>query len=87
MILYGCGRLSGQLEVRVSRLPGKWPEPNSTYFPEPPKSLSTLRGLESRAKIFAPSSRRGSFSVDSPLYRTGLPFKWVLTSPASYISN
>src|SRR6266853_4476213 len=37
---------------------------------ENPKSLPTLHGLESRAKIFAPSSRRGSFSLDSPLYRT-----------------
>src|ERR1700675_5028280 len=39
---------------------------------ENPKSLPTLRGLESLAKIFAPSSRRGSFSLDSPLYRTRL---------------
>jgi len=34
-----------------------------------PKSLPTLHGLESRAQIFAPSSRRGVFSLDSPLYR------------------
>src|SRR5580692_9729703 len=40
---------------------------------ENPKSLPTLHGLESRAKIFAPSSRRGVFSLDSPLYRTRLP--------------
>src|ERR1700722_1412797 len=26
--------------------------------------------------MFAPSSRRGSFSLDSPLYRTPLPEKW-----------
>jgi hypothetical protein len=31
-----------------------------------------LHGLESQAKIFAPSSRRGVFSLDSPLYRTRL---------------
>jgi hypothetical protein len=37
---------------------------------ENPKSLPTLHGLESLAKIFAPSGRRGSFSLDSPLYRT-----------------
>ena len=43
---------------------------------ENPKSLPTLPGLESRAKIFAPSSRRGVFSLDSPLYRTRLPKKW-----------
>src|SRR6267378_2615505 len=43
---------------------------------ENPKSLPTLHGLESRAKIFAPSSRRGVFSLDSPLYRTRLPEKW-----------
>jgi len=40
---------------------------------ENPKSLPTLRGLESRATTFALSSRRGSFSLDSPLYRTRLP--------------
>src|SRR6266478_1639403 len=39
---------------------------------ENPKNRSTLHGLESRAKIFAPSSRRGIFSLDSPLYRTWL---------------
>jgi hypothetical protein len=39
---------------------------------ENPKSLPTSHGLESRAKIFAPSSRRGVFSLDSPLYRTRL---------------
>jgi|SRR5450755_2409667 hypothetical protein len=44
---------------------------------ENPKSLPTLRGLESWATIFAPSSRRGSFSLDSPLYRTRLPDKWI----------
>src|SRR5450755_4040811 len=43
---------------------------------ENPKSLPTLRGLESWATIFAPSSRRGSFSLDSPLYTTRLPDKW-----------
>src|ERR1700730_8302039 len=40
---------------------------------EKTKSLPTLHGLESRTQICAPSSRRGSFSLDSPLYRT-LPF-------------
>src|SRR5271166_6092594 len=40
---------------------------------ENPRSLPKLRGLESLANIFAPSSRRGSFSLDSPLYRTPLP--------------
>jgi hypothetical protein len=40
---------------------------------ENPKSLPTLHGLERRAKIFAPSSRREGFSLDSPLYRTPLP--------------
>jgi hypothetical protein len=35
------------------------------------QSLPTLRGLESTAKIAAPSSRRGSFSLDSPFHRTG----------------
>ena len=40
---------------------------------ENPKSLPTLHGLESQAKTFAPSSRRGVFSLDSPLYRTPLP--------------
>jgi hypothetical protein len=44
---------------------------------ENPKSLPTLRGLESRAQICAPSGRRRSFSLDSPLYRTPLPYKWV----------
>src|SRR6266850_5397409 len=44
---------------------------------ENPKSLPTVHGLESRAKIFAPSSRRGVFSLDSPLYRTRLPEKWI----------
>jgi hypothetical protein len=39
---------------------------------ENPKSLPALLGLESRAKIFAPSSRGGVFSLDSPLYRTTL---------------
>jgi hypothetical protein len=33
----------------------------------------SVHGLESRAIIFAPSSRRGVFSLDSPLYRTRLP--------------
>src|SRR5450755_3035960 len=37
---------------------------------ENPKSLPTLRGLESRATTFALSSRRGSYSLDSPLYKT-----------------
>jgi hypothetical protein len=37
---------------------------------ENPKSLPTLHRLESLAKILAPSSRRGDFSLDSPLYRT-----------------
>src|SRR6202051_3896268 len=37
---------------------------------EKPKSLPTLHGLESRTQICAPSDRRGSFSLDSPLYRT-----------------
>jgi hypothetical protein len=37
---------------------------------ENPKSLPTLHGLESRAQICARSSRRGNFSLDSPLYRT-----------------
>src|ERR1700688_4898571 len=48
---------------------------------ENPKSLPTLHGLESRAKIFAPSSRRGIFSLDSPLYRTRLPDKWIFARP------
>ena len=39
---------------------------------ENPKSLPTLHGLESRTPICAPSGRRGSFSLDSPLYRTPL---------------
>src|ERR1700751_1796290 len=39
---------------------------------ETPKSLPTLPRLESRAKIFAPSGRRGVFSLDSPLYRTAV---------------
>jgi hypothetical protein len=34
------------------------------------QSLSTLRGLENTANLFAFSSRRGGFSHDSPLYRT-----------------
>src|SRR5215469_10748410 len=33
---------------------------------------STRHGLESAANIFAPSSRRGDFSLDFLLYRTGL---------------
>src|ERR1700730_11444834 len=33
---------------------------------ENPKSLPTLHGLDSRTQICAPSSRRGSFSLDSP---------------------
>jgi hypothetical protein len=47
---------------------------------EKPKSLPTLHGLESRAKIFASFQSPGSFSLDSPLYRTGgtivLTNKW-----------
>src|SRR4026207_1881069 len=39
------------------------------------QSLPTLRGLESTAKIAAPSSRRGSFSLDSPFHRTAYPVK------------
>jgi len=45
---------------------------------ENPKRRSTLHGLENRAQIFAPSSRRRVFSLDSPLYRTRLPEMWVL---------
>jgi hypothetical protein len=52
---------------------------------ENPKSLPTLHGLESRAKIFAPSSRRGSFSLDSPLYRTPLPYMWRVVPFASLL--
>src|SRR5467141_3905779 len=37
---------------------------------ENPKSLPTLHGLESTTKIFAPSSRRGVFSLVSHLYRS-----------------
>src|SRR5271156_5381178 len=43
---------------------------------ENPKSLPTLHGLERPAKILAPSSHRGDFSLDSPLYRTPLPDIW-----------
>ena len=41
---------------------------------ENPKNRSTLHGLESWAQIFAPSSRGRAFSLDSPLYRTRLPY-------------
>src|SRR5258707_383069 len=53
---------------------------------ENPKSLPTLHGLESRAKIFAPSSRRGSFSPQKlqifrrpGLGRSGIP-AWRLST-------
>ncbi len=46
------------------------------------QSLPTLRGLESMAKIAAPSSRRGSFPLDSPFHRTRLPLHSRETAPA-----
>jgi hypothetical protein len=42
------------------------------------KNLATHRRLDSTENRSAPSSRRGSISLDSPLYRTGLPPKYVL---------